>query len=72
MSITEWLGVLGLIGALLGFIEYRSKRQDDGRHALRNELMQQFKSFDHDVERVDARLNNHGERITKLERNGNR
>ncbi len=59
MSTTEWLGVGGGVLAILGWIEFRMSRQDDKRHALRNELAKVIGD-------IDNELSDQGKQLAKV------
>lgn len=62
MAIQEWLGIIGLLGAMIGYLELRLGRQDAARHSLRNEVLAQLLE-------IERELHVQGKILARLEKN---
>jgi hypothetical protein len=63
MAIQEWLGIIGLLGAMIGYLELRLGKQDAARHSLRNEILSQLLE-------IERELHAQGKILARLEKNG--
>ncbi len=63
MGIQEWLAIIGLLGAMIGYLELRLGRQDTARHTLRNEILAQLLE-------IERELHQQGKSLAKWVKNG--
>lgn len=61
MDTAQWLTVIGLVGGVIGYLEYRLSRQDTGRHHLRNEVLAKLLE-------IERELHQQGKTLAKIER----